>query len=89
MIHAPEYLASHLSDENGSPWIEFGHGRCGEMLFKWVMKACPACDCSHLSQTIEHITGHFPIRAFNGIITDIHVVSDAALTWLGSHDVLL
>jgi hypothetical protein len=60
--------------------IRTRHGGCGEMLFKWGMKDSPACDCGHTSQTIEHIRGHWPIRAFNGTINDIHNVLHVALT---------
>lgn len=65
------------------------HGKCEEMLFKWVMKDSPSYDCGQSSQTMEHIKKYYPIRAFNKPTNEIHSVTNAALTWLRSLDILL
>jgi len=53
--------------------IRTGHGRSGHMMYKWGLRDSGTCDCGYESQTINHITTEYPIRAFKGTIKDIHL----------------
>lgn len=69
--------------------IRTGHGRCGNLMYKWRLKTTPACDCGALRQTVAHITDDCPIRAFDGGIRSIHSASDSAINWMDGLDIQL
>lgn len=66
--------------------IRTGQGNCGYLQHKWGWATSPDCDCGAALQTIIHIVGECPKRAFGGSINDIHRASPEGLNWINGLD---
>lgn len=45
--------------------LHTGHGRCNNALHKWGLLSSPNCNCSLVSQTINHIIENCSLRRFD------------------------
>lgn len=69
--------------------LRTGHGRCGEMMFKWGLRETPECDCGAPLQSVQHIIADCPLRAYPGPISDIYSISPEAIGWMNQLDLRL
>ena len=62
--------------------LRTGHGRCGEMLFKWRLVDDPSCKCGHPVQTTEHMMSECIFTKFDGPKHEIAQLTPRACDWL-------
>lgn len=69
--------------------IRTGHGRYGEIFYKWNINGNPACDCGAPSQFIQRIITDCPVRGFKGTINDTDNVTEVAIVQIQKIDLKL
>jgi len=66
--------------------LRTGHGKTGNMLYKWGLKDTPQCDCGHDKQTANHIVEECPVLNTPGGMKHLHKVKAAVTKWLKNLD---
>ena len=64
-----------------------GHTRLAADMYRYGIKASPACDCGAPYQTSRHIVEECPLRLLDGGFKKLVSCDDDALSWLNSLDI--